>query len=76
MRAAWTQVVVKSAAGKTVDGTVGADGVWRSKTTTLPYNTTFTLTAKGVDSAGLGREVHSKFTTINPSTGSSRASRR
>jgi len=60
------KVVVKSVTGKTVDGTVGADGVWRSKSTTLPYNTTFTLTAKGVDSAGLGREVHSRFTTINP----------
>ena len=60
------QVVVKSVTGKTIDGTVGADGVWRSKSTTLPYNTTFKLTAKGVDSAGLGREVHSKFTTINP----------
>ena len=59
-------VVVKSTTGKTVDGAVGADGIWRSKSTTLPYNTTFTLTAKGVDSAGLGREVHSKFTTVNP----------
>jgi len=60
------KVVVKSASGKTVDGTVDADGVWRSKATPLPYNTTFTLTAKGVDDAGLGRQLHSKFTTINP----------
>jgi lipoprotein-anchoring transpeptidase ErfK/SrfK len=60
------QVVLKTTTGKTVDGTLGSDGVWRSRSGLLPYATTFTVTAHGVDTEGLGRQVSTHFTTVRP----------
>jgi lipoprotein-anchoring transpeptidase ErfK/SrfK len=60
------KVVLKATTGKSVTGAIGRDGIWRSKPELLPYATTYTLTAHGVDSDGIGREVSSHFTTVKP----------
>jgi lipoprotein-anchoring transpeptidase ErfK/SrfK len=59
-------VVLKTTTGKTVHGAVDANGVWRSRVGALPYSTTFTVTAQGVDAAGLSRQISSQFTTVTP----------
>ncbi|HTY73182.1 MAG TPA: Ig-like domain-containing protein [Actinomycetes bacterium] len=59
-------VVLRSMTGQTVPGSVGADGAWRSQAGLLPYATTFTVTARGVDSDGVGRSVSTSFTTVKP----------
>ena len=61
------QVRVLDDDNKRVKGSLGADGVWRSKGKRLAYATTYTVTAQAIDSAGQGKVVQSSFRTVKPS---------
>jgi lipoprotein-anchoring transpeptidase ErfK/SrfK len=61
-----TDVRVVDAKGHPVRGSLGSDGVWRSAGKPLAYDTTYTVTAQGEDTAGHDKVVQSAFRTVAP----------
>ncbi|MEV6012539.1 Ig-like domain-containing protein [Streptomyces sp. NPDC051976] len=61
-----TKVVVTPSSGAPVDGAISADGTSWTPSGVLHTGTKYTVTATGVDAAGLVSVQHSTFTTLTP----------
>lgn len=64
-----TDVVVRSSAGRKVEGhMVGGGTSWRSTERILEFDTKYTVNARAVDAAGLATRERSTFRTVDPET--------
>jgi len=59
-------VIAADAKGNAVTGTLAADGSSWTSTSTLAISTSYTVSAKALDGAGVEKTTTSKFTTLTP----------
>ena len=65
-----TAVTVKTSDDQSVTGSLGADKASWHSTYALPTGKSYTVTARGTDSAGAAVTATSRFTTMTPASGS------